>query len=83
MLGNSLTTMAEYWHVIEKYSIGEGKKNKKMSTDYLYLKSSCLSVAASLAKPVEQMKLGINQLFKTTRKRLEPINQVKIHHPDA
>lgn len=68
--------MSEYWQTIEKYTNKQEKDNIKVSGDYLYLKSACLSLSASLTRPVELVKFGLQQLFKNTRKKLEPIGKV-------
>jgi hypothetical protein len=78
-LGNSMTTLSEYWQAIEKRMPSYDHQtlvSRKISPDYLYLKSACLTHAVSLTKPVEVMKLDIHQMFKTARKKLEPFGQV-------
>ena len=76
-IGNCMTTLSEYWQAIEKRMIpSETQPPRKISSDYLYLKSSCLTYAASLTKPIELMKLGIHQMFRVTRKKMQPFGQV-------
>lgn len=76
-LSTCLTTLSEYWQSIEKYMGNEEENIKsRVSSDYLYLRNAFSSYSASLSKPVEQVKLGIHQLFKNTWKKLEPIGHV-------
>lgn len=42
------------------------------------MKAAFLAYSTSLTKPVELVKLGIHQMFKNTRKKLEPLDQVDI-----
>jgi hypothetical protein len=78
-----LTTLSEYWLTIEKYTNNKAKDSHIISADYLYLKTACLSYSTSLSKPIELIKLGIHQMFKNTRKKLEPVSQVALDDLDA
>ena len=82
-IGNSMTVLSEYWQSIEKNLAKSSTPNRKISSDYLYLKTSCLTFAASLTKPIELTKLGMYQMFRGTRKKLEPFGQVSKIHSDA
>lgn len=77
-IGNCMTTLSEYWLAVEK-RMPEAETTsfpRKISSDYLYLKTSCLTYSASMTKPIELMKLGISQMFRSTRKKLEPFGQM-------
>ena len=83
VVGNSMTTLSEYWQSVERRIPNPEATSRKISSDYLYLKTSCLTYGASLTKPIELMKLGIHQMFRTTRKQLEPFGQVIYSNKDA
>lgn len=72
----SLATLSEYWQAIERYTSDRQYRDHKVSSDYQYLKAAFLSYSASMAKPVELVKLGIHQVFKNTRIKLEPVSEV-------
>lgn len=73
-MGDLLSKCADYWDGIEKYT--KPSKNESLVSHTKNLKTSCLSFASVLHKPVELFRNNLFTMVRNTRKNFENIDDV-------